>query len=227
MNKKGIAFIITLLVALQLHAQSLKIGAEAGLSGSVTLEKFENPYTGSKNISNQLRYGGRFGLPIACVLSEQFEINSGIYWTMKGIDKYPPVQYSTERIAYSTLELPLCFNYVKKKLHRNTFFIGVGVYFGYGLLGSVRYYDNTLGIYKKRDASWGKDPFTDDIKHFEWGGVLQAGLVMKSGLICRLIIQHQFNDMAVNPGGYLFTQIKNQAYASLSVAYFLKHKNKH
>jgi hypothetical protein len=235
MVKYSILFFTALLLANNTNAQKLQLGLEAGVSTALTTEQFQ--FVGSIT-KNNIRIGGRFGLPAALYLSDKLRLNSGIYWTMKGNTKYysnSSVEHPMMSISYSTLEIPLCITYMNTKPNKNKFFIGIGPYIGYGLYGKLRYYDEN-GAKVKQAASWGNTPGKNDIKHLDLGVQLQTGIVLKNGLVCRFLLQQGLNDMAASKEGYYnskhllpgsFTQIKNQIYTSLSVAYFLKHKNKH
>ncbi len=233
--KYRILLFMTLIVIKQGHAQQLQIGVETGLSVALTQENFQL-YNGSSTIK-KYRLGGRFGIPVELRLSDKFKLNSGFFYEMKGNVNYPLNAFSTEHqtmtISYSTIGLPVCITYMRSEPDKNNFFIGIGPYVAYGIVGKVRYYD-VVGNAVEQKASWGTTPGKSDIKPLDLGVQMQAGIFLKNGLICRFVLQRGLNDMAVSKEVYLnnrnlpqgsFTQIKNQAYASLSVAYFLKHKH--
>jgi hypothetical protein len=239
--KYCILFFTALLLINQTYGQKLQIGVEAGVSAALTKENSYVVSVGGKIKDDKTRIGARLGLPITYQVSNQFKLNSGLFYTMKGTTQYPinrsEYAYQYISIAYSTLEIPLCITYYTKPIpQKNTFFIGAGPYIGNVLYGKLRYY-NENGHKETRNFFWGNTDAKDLFRHLDLGFQIQTGLVLKNGLLCKLVLQRSFNDMSTSTNEYLahinnipgsyFTQIKNQVYASLSVAYFLKHKSKH
>ncbi len=233
---KKISTVIALFMMFSSQAQSLKIGGEVGLSSSVSQIKFVGYATSKETINN--RIGARFGCPIQYSLTSCFKLNSGLFYAMKGDANYPEnnanIYYKqTINISYSTLELPLCMIYTKPIVKDNSFFIGIGPYFGYGLNGNLRYYYPD-GERAKQNVSWGNVDGENQIKHWEWGIQMQAGLIYKNGLFLRITAQRQLNNIAASKLIYCwvgdiratFPTIQNQIYTSISIGYFLKHKYK-
>jgi hypothetical protein len=229
MNKLAIVFLLSIASSFCSKGQSLQAGVEAGASVAFSKIVFDNSrHNGISEVSSK-RISLRFGIPIQYSLGESLQLSSGIYYAAKGVNTYPPKGFQAKYISYSSIELPVILSYKSGSADRTRFFIGLGPYFGYGISGKVKYYNQSFQQ-KNDKASFGNNTETNDLKPFEMGAQFQSGIELVNGLSGKITIQSQLNNLAntpsTDPNLHSISQIKTPLFISLTLVYLLKFNNR-
>lgn len=220
---------------MQLYAQPLKIGFEAGMGISNTLtETSSMQYFQGQSINNY-RKGLRFGLAFQTNMGNKSSFHSGLYYSAKGNTNFVG---GAKTISYNTLEIPFSFVYSNNHHPKIIFWIGGGAYLGYALNAMSNHANYFFQGEVSTKARFGPINNVDDLRRFEYGAQIQSGLNFKNGLFIRFLAQRQLNNLANKPKTadpnatypplpiplYNIKTLRNELYTSLTVGYLLSLK---
>jgi hypothetical protein len=179
-----------------------KFGIHAGVIAADLTETYE----GESDFNGKSRISFRAGVHANLPLSPMFSIMPQLNFVSKGtkIDQSETLDFMGATYSYSAtghmkmnyLELPVHFVYNQKMAKGNTFFIGIGPSFSYGLSGEgkISVYENDNGVVDQYTETVklkfdGKDNATtnDEYAHYK---AVEVGMSLIAG--------YQFKNMFVN-----------------------------
>ncbi len=163
MKRLTTLFIITLAIVSQVQAQSF--GVQAGFNFSSMLEKDDDGKDNNYKIAPGFNIGGVAEMPI----TDMFSVQAKLLFTSKGFN-YKTSSSSTKVNCFLFYtEIP-----IMAKANFEISDIGVfgllGPYFGFGLGGRLKSGSTTVSI------DWGSDGNNDDLKRFDFGMSIGAGV---------------------------------------------------
>jgi hypothetical protein len=213
-----IAALLVLLVPVhKFYAQNF--GVRAGMNFPTMLIKDdEETYTDN----NRLRPGFHMGGVIDYALTDALSLEGDLLVSLKGIrtvEKDGDYKYSSWTNLYY-INIPLLAKYTfdagSVKLYG-----AAGPYFGIGITGKYRYKDEYDGETETdtEKIEWGNDPDNDDLKRFDAGLHLGAGILLgqiQAGLFYELGLANMAPD---NSGGF---RIKNRVFGVTAAYFFSK-----
>ena len=230
--KKVLLTAATAALALGADAQQTRYGFEIGAHlGNVVQELPERGRIEGQDPTSTFRkehvdgrpnVGLRAGLVADFGISDNFSIQPGLQFVMKGVRNEftvdlpgaPNTEYQ-EKMNLNYIELPIYLQY-KTREDGTGFMVGAGPYFGYAFGGKIvsQINDTEVG---DRELSFG-DNNNDDIKNLDVGVGVNLGYMLPSGVFVRGYGQWGFSNLYPVPEAKYET--KNYGFG-LSVGYLL------
>jgi hypothetical protein len=211
-------------VALGANAQQTRYGFELGAHLGNLVQELPDPTnpngttTLSKDhIDGRPNLGLRAGLVADFGLSDNFSIQPGLFFVMKGVRNEIEVSSETggvttrfesqNKLNLNYIEVPLNIQY-KTREDGTGFFVGAGPYFGYAISGktnSQSTFEQTGGgssfkleTDEDRELSFG-DNADDDYKNLDVGVGLNIGYMLPMGAFVRGYGQYSFSNIIPVP----------------------------
>lgn len=217
-------------MALGANAQQSRYGIEIGAHMGNLVQELpetgrigENPTSTfrKQHIDARPNLGLRAGLVADFGISDNFSINTGLQFVMKGarnefsVDTPVVNTEYQEKINLNYIEVPVYVQY-KTREDGTGFMVGAGPYFGYAFGGKIvsQINDTEVG---NRELSFG-DNANDDIKNLDIGVGLNVGYMLPVGVFVRGYGQYSFSNIYPVPEAKYET--KNYGFG-LSVGYML------
>ena len=135
-----------------------------GIRGGVNFAK-QTASSDGYSFSPKNNVGFNFGVSVDIPMMESLYLQSGLYYTVKGY-KLEEDGY-TEKATPSYLELPILASYRYNFSEYTQLQVNFGPYLAYGIAGK----------YKWDDGDDDEDYFNDDIKKFDAGLAIGAGMI--------------------------------------------------
>jgi hypothetical protein len=173
---KLLCVLVLLTMATRTSAQ--KFAVKAGLNLSKMLLKSDN---GNYSSDLKMHPGFHIGATVEIPITDIFSFEPGLLLTTKGYNyKRPGSSDYTEKLNLFYFEIPLnakaTFDVEGVKIYG-----AFGPYLGLGLSG--KYKTKTSGVSDNSTVNWGSDSENDDLKRFDLGINVGAGVEIKSILV--------------------------------------------
>jgi len=198
MKTKLISIVIILFLSVTFTTAQNKGKTSFGILAGVNFQNLNGKNMLSDKLENNLSPGIHFGANVQIPIVPEFYFQPGVVFSTKGAKNTENSIITTTRISY--IEIPMNFLY-KGVLGNGYFFLGLGPYVGYGIMGSVK---NTGNIESKnvdiefRNVVEIGDPLTVPYyKAFDAGGNILFGYEMAIGLFAQM--NAQLGMMNINP----------------------------
>lgn len=191
--------IFIIFFSLQSYAQtSENTGTSFGILGGVNFQNLNGEDSEGDKLTNEMLVGFHAGLNVQIPIAPQFYLQPGLLFSTKGA-KDSGTGY-TSQVNLSYIEVPIEFVY-KGALGSGYVMIGLGPYFGYGIMGKYKL-DTALGNYESDVEFTNSIDDSSDflkfyVKSFDAGGNVFAGYELQNGLFFRL--NTQLGMININP----------------------------
>jgi Outer membrane protein beta-barrel domain len=207
--KKYFLFVIAL-TSINTYAQK----SQFGFCGGTTIANYKMKSDGNDESLNS-KLGFTLGVIGNVPFGNNFSIQPGINWVLKGTKDEETIAGVTEKVALITnhIEVPVNFIYTGKG-----FFIGAGPSFAFGVSGKIKVDDGTTKADEK--VKFGNSD-NDDLKPFDFGANAVAGYQFSSGLF--IAANYNFGLSNLMPGDAQNSSVKSR-YAGIKLGYLLKGK---
>jgi len=206
--KKAFLTAATAALALGANAQQSRYGIEIGAHmGNLVQELPEMGRIGTdptttfhkEHVDSRPNLGLRAGLVADFGISDNFSIQPGIQFVMKGarnefsvdLPNAPNTEYQ-EKINLNYIEVPIYLQY-KTREDGTGFMVGAGPYFGYAFGGKIVSQINDQET-NDRNLNFG-DNANDDIKNLDIGLGVNLGYMLPMGVFIRGYGQYGFSNI--------------------------------
>ncbi len=164
------------------------------------------------NISTDALFRARIGMLFDLQLHGMFYLQPGIFYAMNG-----SANNNDGTTWYvNTIEMPFNFQIKSGKPEATQFFVGLGPYIGYNFSGTFKNYSGDMKIGSNQK---------DNLKALDYGGGINAGLQLKSGLFFRLRYEQGFVNLQPQSSS-IYPTIYNSSYG-VQVGYLFNRKARH
>jgi hypothetical protein len=182
--------LISVLVALMLtatFATAQETGKMSfGIIGGVNFQNLNGKDMAGDKLTNDMKIGYHIGANIRIPIAPEFYFQPGILFSTKGAKDNSTSTTYTTNLSY--VEMPLNLVY-KGLLGTGYIILGLGPYFGYGIMGNVKSDDGTNDIEFTNTVEL-TDPLTVPYyKAFDAGGNLFFGYEMANGISAQMNVQ--------------------------------------
>lgn len=182
--------LISVLVALMLtatFATAQETGKMSfGIIGGVNFQNLNGKDVFGDKLENDMKIGYHIGANIRIPIAPEFYFQPGILFSTKGAKDNSTSTTYTTNLSY--VEMPLNLLY-RGLLGQGYIILGLGPYFGYGIMGNVKSDDDTNDIEFTNTVEL-TDPLTVPYyKAFDAGGNLFFGYEMANGISAQMNVQ--------------------------------------
>jgi len=182
--------LISVLVALMLtatFATAQETGKMSfGIIGGLNFQNLNGKDMAGDKLTNDMKIGYHIGANIRIPIAPEFYFQPGILFSTKGAKDNSTSTTYTTNLSY--VEMPLNLAY-KGLLGTGYIILGLGPYFGYGIMGNVKSDDDTNDIEFTNTVEL-TDPLTVPYyKAFDAGGNLFFGYEMANGISAQMNVQ--------------------------------------
>jgi hypothetical protein len=182
--------LISVLIALMLtatFATAQETGKMSfGIIGGVNFQNLNGKDVFGDKLENDMKIGYHIGANVRIPIAPEFYFQPGILFSTKGAKDNSNSTTYTTNLSY--VEMPLNLVY-KGLLGTGYIILGLGPYFGYGIMGKVKSDDDTNDIEFTNTVEL-TDPLTVPYyKAFDAGGNLFFGYEMANGISAQMNIQ--------------------------------------
>jgi hypothetical protein len=200
--------LISVLVALMLtatYATAQETGKMSfGIIGGVNFQNLNGKDVFGDKLENDMKIGYHIGANVRIPIAPEFYFQPGILFSTKGAKDNSTSTTYTTNLSY--VEMPLNLVY-KGLLGTGYIILGLGPYFGYGIMGNVKSDDNTNDIEFTNTVEL-TDPLTVPYyKAFDAGGNLFFGYEMANGISAQMNVQ--LGMVKINPEYKILTDDKS------------------
>ncbi len=182
--------LISVLIALMLtatFATAQETGKMSfGIIGGVNFQNLNGKDVFGDKLENDMKIGYHIGANVRIPIAPEFYFQPGILFSTKGAKDNSTSTTYTTNLSY--VEMPLNLVY-KGLLGTGYIILGLGPYFGYGIMGKVKSDDDTNDIEFTNTVEL-TDPLTVPYyKAFDAGGNLFFGYEMANGISAQMNVQ--------------------------------------
>jgi hypothetical protein len=182
--------LISVLVALMLtatFATAQETGKMSfGILGGLNFQNLNGKDMAGDKLTNDMKIGYHIGANVRIPIAPEFYFQPGILFSTKGAKDNSTSTTYTTNLSY--VEMPLNLVY-KGLLGTGYIILGLGPYFGYGIMGNVKSDGGTTDIEFTNTVEIG-DPITVPyFKAFDAGGNLFFGYEMANGISAQMNVQ--------------------------------------
>ena len=182
--------LISVLVALMLtatFATAQETGKMSfGILGGLNFQNLNGKDMAGDKLTNDMKIGYHIGANVRIPIAPEFYFQPGILFSTKGAKDNSTSTTYTTNLSY--VEMPLNLVY-KGLLGTGYIILGLGPYFGYGIMGNVKSDGGTTDIEFTNTVEIG-DPITVPyFKAFDAGGNLFFGYEMAKGISAQMNVQ--------------------------------------
>jgi hypothetical protein len=200
--------LISVLVALMLtatFATAQETGKMSfGIIGGVNFQNLNGKDVFGDKLENDMKIGYHIGANVRIPIAPEFYFQPGILFSTKGAKDNSTSTTYTTNLSY--VEMPLNLVY-KGLLGTGYIILGLGPYFGYGIMGNVESDDDTNDIEFTNTVEIA-DPLTVPYyKAFDAGGNLFFGYEMANGISAQMNVQ--LGMVKINPEYKILTDDKS------------------
>ena len=207
-------------LAIGANAQQTRYGIEAGVHLGNLVQELPELYDANANgtldkehVDGRPNLGARVGLVADFGISDNFSIQPGLLFVMKGVryeqsfdigDNNNGAEFEAQqKLNLNYIQLPINFQY-KTREDGTGFFVGAGPYFGYAISGkgvaqvkSTTYTNGNSSVTEtdiEDELSFG-DNANDDFKNLDIGLGLNAGYMLPMGAFVRAFGEYSFSNI--------------------------------
>lgn len=200
--------LISVLVALMLtatFATAQETGKMSfGIIGGVNFQNLNGKDVFGDKLENDMKIGYHIGANVRIPIAPEFYFQPGILFSTKGAKDNSTSTTYTTNLSY--VEMPLNLLY-RGLLGQGYIILGLGPYFGYGIMGNVKSDDDTNDIEFTNTVEIA-DPLTVPYyKAFDAGGNLFFGYEMANGISAQMNVQ--LGMVKINPEYKILTDDKS------------------
>lgn len=200
--------LISVLVALMLtvtFATAQDMGKMSfGIIGGVNFQNLNGKDVFGDKLENDMKIGYHIGANVRIPIAPEFYFQPGILFSTKGAKDNSTSTTYTTNLSY--VEMPLNLLY-RGLLGQGYIILGLGPYFGYGIMGNVKSDDSTNDIEFTNTVEI-TDPLTVPYyKAFDAGGNLFFGYEMANGISAQMNVQ--LGMVKINPEYKILTDDKS------------------
>ncbi len=208
----------TLMSCAAANAQ-ISIAPEVGIN--LANERFKTTISGvSKNETGDLKLGVKAGANVNIPLGDHLVIQPGLFYSIKGTKHTEGPLTENRTLHY--FDVPVNIQYMFNDPSEGRFFIGVGPYLGVAFSGHDKLQGGG-GNDITNDLKFGNDAGSNDLQRFDFGGQVNAGYLLRSGIFFRGMYQAGITNLV--PQGNSDNTIRN-SNITISVGYQLGSKPK-
>jgi len=213
--------LISVLVALMLTATFATAQDNGkmsfGILGGLNFQNLNGKDIVGDKLENDMKIGYHIGANVRIPIAPEFYFQPGILFSTKGAKDNSTSPANTINLSY--IEMPLNLVY-KGLLGTGYIILGLGPYFGYGIMGNVKSDDATTDIEFTNTVEI-TDPLTVPyFKAFDAGGNLFFGYELANGISAQMNVQ--LGMVKINPEYKILSEdkssIKNTGFG-LSLGY--------
>jgi len=213
--------LISVLVALMLTATFATAQDNGkmsfGILGGLNFQNLNGKDIVGDKLENDMKIGYHIGANVRIPIAPEFYFQPGILFSTKGAKDNSTSPANTINLSY--IEMPLNLVY-KGLLGTGYIILGLGPYFGYGIMGNVKSDDATTDIEFTNTVEI-TDPLTVPYyKAFDAGGNLFFGYELANGISAQMNVQ--LGMVKINPEYKILSEdkssIKNTGFG-LSLGY--------
>lgn len=178
------------------------ISPEAGLNLANMHEKYRDANGGDKTGDDGIKLGVKAGLNVDIPLSNHLALQPGLFYSIKGAKTENVMDMGsglsmTEKnnLTLHWIDVPLNVQYMFNDPGEGRFFIGAGPYMAVAFSGhdimSTSYSgpDAPAGMETTTHPKFGNDYPFNDMRRFDFGGQVNAGYLLRSGIFFRGMYQ--------------------------------------
>lgn len=179
----------------------ISLAPEIGLN-LANMHGKENYNNVEYNHNGGIKLGVKAGLNVDVPLGTRLMLQPGIFYSIKGYKDHdeqtnvPGVSYKNNYTLHYA-EIPLNLQYLFNDPGEGRFFIGVGGYAGIAFSGKNKYTRNIGNVANEgtADLKFGNDAPSNDLRRFDFGGQVNAGYQLRSGIFFRGMYQAGISNM--------------------------------
>jgi len=200
--------LISVLVALMLTATFATAQDNGkmsfGILGGLNFQNLNGKDIVGDKLENDMKIGYHIGANVRIPIAPEFYFQPGILFSTKGAKDNSTSPANTINLSY--IEMPLNLVY-KGLLGQGYIILGLGPYFGYGIMGSVKSDDATTDIEFTNTVEI-TDPLTVPyFKAFDAGGNLFFGYELANGISAQMNVQ--LGMVKINPEYKILSEDKS------------------
>ena len=200
--------LISVLVALMLTATFATAQDNGkmsfGILGGLNFQNLNGKDIVGDKLENDMKIGYHIGANVRIPIAPEFYFQPGILFSTKGAKDNSTSPANTINLSY--IEMPLNLVY-KGLLGTGYIILGLGPYFGYGIMGNVKSDDATTDIVFTNTVEI-TDPLTVPyFKAFDAGGNLFFGYELANGISAQMNVQ--LGMVKINPEYKILSEDKS------------------
>jgi len=200
--------LISVLVALMLTATFATAQDNGkmsfGILGGLNFQNLNGKDIVGDKLENDMKIGYHIGANVRIPIAPEFYFQPGILFSTKGAKDNSTSPANTINLSY--IEMPLNLVY-KGLLGTGYIILGLGPYFGYGIMGNVKSDDDTKDIEFTNTVEIA-DPLTVPYyKAFDAGGNLFFGYELANGISAQMNVQ--LGMVKINPEYKILSEDKS------------------
>ncbi len=165
----------------------ISIAPEAGIN--LANERFKSTDATGKveKGTGDLKLGVKAGANVNIPVGDNVVIQPGLFYSIKGTKNDIGSGVTVNRTLHY-FDVPVNIQYMFNDPSEGRFFIGVGPYMGVAFSGHDKL-QGTGGNDITTDLKFGNDAKTNDLQRFDFGGQVNAGYLLRSGIFFRGMYQ--------------------------------------
>ena len=191
-------FLAAGLVALTCGANAqISVSPEAGINLANMHRTYKDGNGDKQKLDDGIKLGVKVGVNVNLPVSDHLEIQPGIFYSIKGVKSDD--QQTSGTITYSDknnitlhwIDVPVNVQYMFNDPNEGRFFIGVGPYLAVAFAGKNLKSSDLGGVSISSDTTFkfGNDYPSNNLRRFDFGGQVNAGYLLKSGIFFRGMYQ--------------------------------------
>jgi hypothetical protein len=227
----------------------ISFAPEVGLNLANMHTKYKDLSGAEQKMDDGIKLGVKLGANVNIPVCNNVTIQPGLFYSIKGVKIEEDASYGTytgtekNNVTLHYIDIPVNIQYMFNDPDEGRFFIGVGPYLGIAISGkSIQNgtYSGTgapAGFDTSYSLKFGNDYPSNDLRRFDFGGQVNVGYLLQSGIFFRGMYQQSITNLVPQGNQDAFTQAMNPrsrpTNITISVGYVLggrpdakKHKEK-
>lgn len=189
--KKIMILAAATMIASATHAQ-IGIAPEVGLNLANMHTKYKDASGSDQKLDDGIKIGAKAGVNINIPIADRLMIQPGIFYSTKGMKSEEDNE--THNVTLHTIDVPVNIQYMFNDPSEGRFFVGLGPYLGVFISGKDIYAGTTAGS-GTQDYKFGNDYPSNDLRRFDFGGQVNVGYLLRSGIFFRGTYQQSFTNL--------------------------------